>query len=82
MTINLGGYRLSRPFEANRVSTMRMILDMEPDITAFGSMPMGQSGHPMSPHYDDQIIPWMKDQYFPLYINEKPPGGNLLLLEP
>jgi len=40
--------------------SMRFIADMaDPDNTRLVNF-MGQSGHPASPHYDDQFDPWLK----------------------
>ncbi len=83
MTINRAGYRLQRPFEVSNISSLRIIADMAPgEITGMVSMPMGQSGQPLSPHFDDQIIPWIEGNYYPLYLNQLLPGDRVLVLEP
>lgn len=48
------------PSGAIEAPSMRFIADMaDPDNTRLVNF-MGQSGHPASPHYEDQFDPWLK----------------------
>ena len=48
------------PSGAIEAPSMRFIADMaDPDNTRLVNF-MGQSGHPASPHYEDQFEPWLK----------------------
>ncbi len=82
VTVNRAGYRLYEPYEVSNISALRLVTQMEPEISAFGSMPMGQSGHLLSPHFDDQIEPWMEGNYDELYFHEKLTEKQKLILEP
>jgi penicillin amidase len=45
----------------------RMVVDFAGAGEACGVYPGGQSGDPQSPHYDDLLDEWVKDQYIPLH---------------
>ncbi|WP_337845938.1 penicillin acylase family protein, partial [Thermus sp.] len=42
--------------------------------------PMGQSGHPLSPHYADLLPLWARGAYLPMALEA--PARATLLLEP
>lgn len=44
----------------------RFVVDLADIEHAWGSLIPGQSGHPASPHYDDQIETWFAGEYHPL----------------
>lgn len=72
MTVGRGQYSLNRPFVVSHIPSIRVVAELGREITAYGSIPMGQSGHPLSPHYDDQIETWMAGEYYPLSFGEVP----------
>lgn len=54
----------------------RMVVDFSPTLTdglpiGYGSYPGGQSGHPMSPHYQDLFALWRNRQYHELQLTEE-----------
>lgn len=82
MTVGRAGHRLYNPFKVSHVATIRVVADMGPQIEAYGVIPAGQSGHPLSKHYDDQIDAWLSGQYYPLYHNQVPPNAKIFVLKP
>ena len=55
VTVNAAEFRLSRPYEVILVPASRALFDLgEPDAPRFSTHP-GQSGDPLSPHYDDRL---------------------------
>jgi len=61
------GYRTD--FKINMGVSFRMIVDFADLDSAVWVLPPGQSGHPGSPHYDDNIQPWLNLDYHPLFWN-------------
>jgi penicillin amidase len=45
---------------------MRVIIDLSDFDASRWVIPTGQSGHPFSAHYDDQIDLWLNGQYLPM----------------
>jgi len=58
------GYRTG--FAANMGVSFRMIVDFADVDSAVWILPPGQSGHPGSSHYSDNIQPWLNVQYHPM----------------
>ena len=55
MTVNAAEFRLSKPYAAILLPMSRMVVDLgTADRPRFATHP-GQSGHPLSPHYDDRL---------------------------
>jgi len=42
----------------------RMIVSLNPEVTAYGVYPGGQSGRPGSVHYDDMVEQWSDGEYY------------------
>ena len=63
-----GGYpeALNATRPANGPS-WRLVVEMGPEIKAYGVYPGGQSGNPGSPYYDNFIDAWAKGLYYPLF---------------
>jgi penicillin G amidase len=80
MTVGRAGHRLQDPYKVTHVATIRVVAEMGQPNRAYGVIPIGQSGHPLSKHYDDQIETWLRGEYFSLYYNEVPPGAQKLEL--
>jgi penicillin amidase len=51
---------------AGSVVSQRFIVDFADFSNSVSIIPTGQSGHPFSPHYDDQITNWLKNTYHPM----------------
>jgi len=45
----------------------RMVVEMGPEVRAYGIYPGGQSGNPGSPYYDNFLDAWAKGLYYPLF---------------
>jgi penicillin amidase len=50
----------------------RMVVDLANLDTAVGVFPCGQSGDPQSPHYDDLLDKWIRNEYVPLLFYRTP----------
>lgn len=46
----------------------RMVIQLGPQVKAWGIYPGGQSGHPGDPAYDPFIDDWVKGEYYPLHL--------------
>lgn len=69
-TLNNSLYDPSRLFETISGVSYRLLVDLAGPTQAI--TPGGQSGHPGSPHYDDQLSLWAHGAYHPLELGEYP----------
>ncbi len=67
-TVGRASYSYRKPFQVSKAATVRSVGVMRADPVFSAVMPGGQSGHPLSQHYDDQFSHWL--------------AGELLLIEP
>ena len=82
-TINLGLYRHSNPYEPIVGPSLRMVVETGENPRSRFSLPSGQSGHPFSPHFRDQTMPWQRQEYIELSASqEKMADWPVLLLKP
>ncbi|PSR27405.1 MAG: hypothetical protein C7B43_11715 [Sulfobacillus benefaciens] len=44
----------------------RQIMDLSTPVESVGIHLTGQSGHPLSSHYDNLVLPYLRGEYFPL----------------
>ncbi|MDO4259001.1 MAG: penicillin acylase family protein [Actinomycetaceae bacterium] len=51
-------------YEVISGGSMRMVVDMSNSNTALWISPTGNSGHPLSPHYEDQNETWAKGEFY------------------
>ncbi len=58
--------RLPWPRDVAFMPSYREILDVAEPVESVGIHLTGQSGHPLSSHYDNLIVPYLRGQYFPL----------------
>lgn len=65
-TVDSGGYYPDRPYAMTLGPAYRIIADSANWDASRSIIPTGQSGQPFSPHYDDQLQPWLKVEYHPL----------------
>jgi len=56
-------------FVAQYGSTLKSIFDFSNDANSLFIISTGQSGHFLSPYYDDQSLVWQREQYIPLKFN-------------
>jgi penicillin amidase len=62
-TVNVGPVFAPRPFEQHAVPGYRQIVDLSPANDSRFIEAVGQSGHPLSPHYDDALELWAAGKY-------------------
>jgi len=75
---DLGEYKIVGP-------PFRFIADLNDWNNSQGMLVPGQSGHPASPHYDDNIQGWFKGEYHPMLFDREKVQENVietLILEP
>lgn len=65
-SINVGASDVNRPFEQSEIPGYRQIVDLSAvnDSRYLGSV--GQAGHFLSPHYDDQLRRWREVRHLPM----------------
>lgn len=83
-TVNMGHYQLVSPFQMVAGPSTRHLVDLARPSRALAVTPPGQSGHPMSPHFKDQIGTWLSGEYHLVVMDslEVARTGQLLLLLP
>jgi penicillin amidase len=57
-TVNVGPVDVDRPFEQHTVPGYREVIDLSPGNDSRFLTDVGQSGHPLSRHYDDFLPDW------------------------
>ena len=57
-TVNVGPVDADQPFEQQRIPGYRQIIDLSPANDSRFLDAVGQSGHFLSPHYDDSLEDW------------------------
>jgi penicillin G amidase len=57
-TVNVGTVSTDRPYEQRAAAGYRSILDLSPNNDNRFVIDLGQSGHPLSRHYDDFLRDW------------------------
>lgn len=66
--LETGGYGQALNAIKNKTGpSWRMIVELGPEVKAYGIYPGGQSGNPGSPHYDQMIEDWAKGNYYELF---------------
>jgi len=67
MTVGRAAYSLTDPFKVDSAAGFRFIAVMDRGaLRTRAVVAGGQSGHLLSPHYDDQIEDWLKGNYYDL----------------
>jgi penicillin G amidase len=81
MTINMGFYRHSNPYSHTVGASLRLVVDLGNWQASGFILPSGQSGHPLSAHYRDQLNYWLGGKRIVLFT---PPGdeSRCLVLKP
>ena len=59
----------------------RMVVELGPEVKAYGLYPGGASGNPGSPNYDFMVEPWRTGQLFELNFMKEEPKEYLYKLE-
>ena len=65
-TVNVGSTDGEHPFEQHAIPSYRQVIDLAPDGRSRFLDAAGQSGHPLSPHYDDFLQDWRDVRYRPM----------------
>ena len=64
-----GYYSITDPFEMQGGSDYRFVMDFSGANNSLWVMATGNSGHFISPHYDDQTEMWHNLEYWPFLLN-------------
>jgi penicillin G amidase len=71
MSVNNGSYRGSEPFNMHAGPSYRLIADFSWPGYYDSVLPPGQSGMPLSRHFDDQIEKWLQGDYKRVYFTDE-----------
>ena len=69
--VDANGYDASQGFAVNWAPSMRMVVDLGDLDRSRWVNQTGASGHPFSPHYDDQVGAWVKGETYAWPFTEK-----------
>ena len=81
-TVGRARFRYDRPYTATGGATVRLVVEMSDPMRIGAVMPGGQSGHPASPHYDDQIEVWIDRALDPIAASVEQAGEVVTTLSP
>ena len=84
-TLNNGGYSYIKPYDQIIGPSTRQIVDLSDMDKSLAVTPPGQSGHPFSENYRDQVELWLKGLYHPVIMDSARIAGagyDLLILKP
>jgi penicillin amidase len=81
-TVGRASYSYSRPFEVTHGATVRAVGEMSDTPRLQSVIPGGQSGHPLSDHYDDQFSAWREGDLLPISSSPGAPFASQLVLRP
>jgi penicillin G amidase len=65
-TVNVGPVAADTPFEQHSVPGYREIIDLSPANDSRFLNDVGESGHPLSTHYDDFLADWRAVRHRPM----------------
>lgn len=83
MTVNLGAFLLTAPFQIAVGPSYRQIVDLGAPEESRWIVAGGASGDPRSRHYADQIAPWLVGEMRPMrFLGMEDPNGRRLTLVP
>jgi penicillin amidase len=82
-TVNVGATAIDRPFDQTDLPGYRQIVDLSPADDSRFLDAVGESGHFLSPHYDDFLDDWQAVRHRPMLMDraaiEKNASGRLTL---
>jgi len=81
-TVGRARYRYDRPERVTAGATVRVVIEMGDPMTATAILPGGQAGHPLDPHYADQLDAWLRGDQDRLGRGFDDARGPTLRLEP
>lgn len=73
-TVHVARYAATAPYGSVAAASLRMVTDLAQPGTLYAVLPTGQSGHPLSPHYNDQTGRWRNGKLHALEIAQ--PGDQ------
>ena len=68
-TVNVGATAVDRPFDQTEVPGYRQIVDLSPANDSRFLDAVGESGHFLSPHYDDFLDDWRAVRHKPMRVD-------------
>jgi penicillin amidase len=68
-TVNVGSVSTDQPYDQRSVAGYRSIVDLSPANDSRFIIDLGQSGHPLSRHYDDFLEDWRAVRHRPMRMN-------------
>lgn len=71
MTINNSDYNLDEDYNVEALATYRFITELDKINSTYSIINIGQSGHPFSKYYKDQMRLWIEGKYHKWIINKK-----------
>ncbi len=81
-SVGRANYRYDAPFRVRQGATVRAVAQMTPVPQVASVIPGGQSGHPLSRHYQDQFPAWLAGELLPIPTRFDPERGTDLILSP
>jgi penicillin amidase len=71
LTVNKKQYSYGNPYYVAHGVSQRMIVDLSDMDRALHVLPTGESGHLKSPHYKDQVDPYLGGTYHPAWTDRR-----------
>lgn len=82
-TVGRARYRYDRAYDATAGATVRVVSEMkQPGPVMAAVIPGGQSGHPLSGHYHDQLPHWLDGALLPIAATDQQVSGTIQTLNP
>jgi len=81
-TLNVASHKAANPFSQTHHPSLRMLLDLEDWNRQKIILGTGQSGHLLSPQYDDLMEPHRDGEYFTVSFGNPKMEGETLILNP
>ncbi len=69
-----GGAESVNAIRGSHGPSWRMVVQLGPELKAWGIYPGGQSGNPGSKNYDNMVDEWKNGELFPLWFMKHPPA--------
>jgi penicillin amidase len=83
-TVDVGAVAADHPYEQRSLPGYREIIDLSPANDSFFILDLGESGHPLSAHYDDFLSDWHAVRHRRMRVNrddvERAATGHLRLV--
>ena len=70
-TVNVGAVVANHPYDQHSISGYRQIVDLSPANDSRFLDAVGESGHPLSRHYDDFLADWVAVRHRPMRMERK-----------